>query len=329
MHDVSARPPLRVRPRVWPHRVVVIVLILAGAIVMLWPVAETIEGNREGAGLTTEYVTSVRNSSPEELRTELRKARAYNAALPPTALTDPWVNDTGQDNAAHNAYLSILSRRHAMGRLIIPAIKVDLPILHDADRLSMSFGVGHMYGSSLPVGGPGSHAVLAAHTGLRGRTMFDRLPELTLGQPFRITVAGTTLNYRIDLISVVEPWELEAVQRVPSGEYVTLVTCYTPPGGHKERLLVRGVRQPNGPVTTTVAVDTAADPVTYDAGIQSWMWPRIGGGLLALGILAAMIATWIRRDRKARRKPYRAVAMQDADRPTDDHGHTRTRTFAR
>ncbi|MCW5951431.1 MAG: class C sortase [Propionibacteriaceae bacterium] len=317
------------RQRAWRHRLVVVVLLLAGAAAMVWPVAETVEGNRQGAAWTTEYVLSVRSSSPRELSEDLRAARAYNAELPAEALNDPWGAGGAGATAAHDRYLRTIARSKGIGRLRIPQIAVDLPIFHDADRLSMSRGVGHMYGSSLPVGGPDTHAVLAAHTGLRGRTMFDRLPELQLGQTFGIDIAGETLTYRIDRIVVVEPWELEAVQRVPGGDHVTLVTCYTPPGEHKQRMLVRGVRMADDPgatLTITGSTTTMTDgPATagFDTTIQGWMWPRLAGATVALAILAAMVVAWILGDRRAGRAAPRRYLD---DGPILEAAHARPRT---
>lgn len=330
MQTLSTTSPRRDRRRAWPHRLVVVVLMLAGAVVTVWPVAETVDGNRQGAVFTTEYVTSIQAASPQQLSSDLKDARAYNAELPAEALDDPWGDDAEQASTAHDHYLRTLGSTKAMGRLRIPAIDVDLPIFHDSDRLSMSYGVGHMYGSSLPAGGADTHAVLAAHTGLRGRTMFDRLPELTLDETFQVDVAGAALTYRIDQIVVVEPWELEAVQRIPGGDYVTLVTCYTPPGEHKQRMLVRGTRVPDAATsTTTTAVASADGPVAFDASVQGWMWPRLAGAAAAAGILTIMVVVWVAGDRRERQAARRIAAGTANVTTPAAPTHAPTRTLAR
>ena len=235
----------------------------------------------------------------------------YNAALSPASLWDPWGDEEPNLSPAHDAYLGQLDEFDAMARVRIPQIAVDLPIFHDATKLPLSRGVGHMYGTSLPVGGPDTHAVLAGHTALRGRTMFDRLPEVRLDQDFYIDAYGATLTYRVDRITVVEPWELEAVERVPGADHVTLVTCYTPPGQHKQRLLVRGVRVPDAPAAApadsggqATQAAPAAAPATVDTSIQDWMVPRLAltGGSVVLALL--MTLGWIVGDRRdARRLP--------------------------
>lgn len=280
---------------------------------MGWPVVETFANNTQGAHEVSAYVDAVaaaQASDPEPLHADVLRARAYNAALSPSALWDPWGDETPRNSPAHDDYLTQLSAFGALGRVRIPQIDVDLPILHDATKLPLSRGAGHMYGTSLPVGGPGTHAVLAAHTGLKGRTMFDRLPEVQPDQTFFVDVYGTTLTYRVDRITVVEPWELDAVERVPGADHVTLVTCYTPPGEHKQRLLVRGVRVPDAVASDAVGSDAAAPPaspasvpVAADTSVQEWMVPRlaVSGGAAALAVL--MGVTWVVGDRRDARGP--------------------------
>ncbi|OYO06811.1 class C sortase [Enemella evansiae] len=287
------------------RRCVVLGLLLAGAFSVGQPVAEAVANDRATQQAATTYAESVRSLPAEQLSADLTAARAYNAALSPRALTDPWGATVGADTA-HRTYLDTLPGP-AMGRLRIPAIAVDMPIRHDADEVSLAAGVGHMYGSSLPVGGPDTHAVLAAHSGMRSQTFFDRLPELQPGERFTIEVAGTTLTYQVDQIRVVEPTELEAVGRVPGQDLVTLVTCYTPPGGHRERMLVRAVRVTDpAPVDTetvqaTATTRTAASMLGLPP-VQDWMRPRlwISGG--ALTVAALMLFGWLITDiRRAHR----------------------------
>lgn len=307
--------------RRWLDRLIAAVLVLAGAVAMAWPVGVTRIQDRQATAVVTRYLTSVKALPPPVLSQEFRAAQDYNSTLPATALDDPWGGGQAADDL-HARYLATLSSTGAMARLRIPQIQVDLPVYHDADKASMADGVGHMYGSSLPVGGPGSHAVLAAHTGYAGRTFFDRLPELQPGQLFMIDVAGQTLTYRIDAIVLVAPSQLEAVQRVPGQDLVTLVTCHTPPGQTQatQRLLVRGVRAPDQPTTvTTASTDATVVPVSYPTVIQVWMWPRLGGAAAALAILVAMVVAWVVHDLRARRM---AAPRSRQARASNDFGHT-------
>lgn len=296
-------PPRSTGRRRWPHRLVAAALILAGVAVSGWPVADTFNNNRQGAQLVSEYAIAIKDSSPRVLSAELAAARAYDAQLPAGSLDDPWEGRTGGASPAHDRYSKTLAASRAMARLRIPQINVDLPVYHDADSASMASGIGHMFGSSLPVGGPGTHAVLAGHTGYRNRTLLDRLPEVRIGQTFEIDVAGETLMYKVDQRVVVERSQLEAVQRIPGGDYVTLVTCYTPPGeDHTLRMLVRGVRVPN-PATAQRSVTILASG--YDSSVQTWMWPRIGVMALGLGVLAVLVLLWTFGELRARRRRAR------------------------
>ncbi len=235
-----------------------------------------------------------------------------------------------------------------MGRVRIPQIAVDLPIYHDATAQALARGAGHLYGTSLPVGGPDTHAVLAAHTAYTGRTFFDRLPEVTLGQTFFIDTYATTLTYQVDAIQIVEAWELEAVERVPGADHITLVTCITPPGEHLQRLLVRGVRVPDAPAglpaeptTQTAGGPDAAQaptvpstvPATADTSVQSWMWPRLWLTGAATALAAIMAISWIIGDRRrAHRVPTHAPNPDAGPRraeanphyPRDREGHPMT-----
>ena len=206
-------PPVR-RRRTWPHRLVVAALLLGGAVVSAWPVVEVVGNDREAAALTTSYDAEVQATEHRLLSADIERDRAYNAKLDPAILFDPWGTDDGPATTPdHQTYLDELDRYQAMGRIRIPRIKVNQPIYHDATLLPLSRGVGHMYGSSLPVGGPGTNVVLAGHTGMRSKTIFDRLPEVKRGDTFTVSVYGLTLRYRVSDIRLVEPTDLEAVQR--------------------------------------------------------------------------------------------------------------------
>lgn len=130
----------------------------------------------------------------------------------------------------------------AMARVSIPQLDISLPVYHGSTEEILSVGAGHVYGTSLPVGGEGTHAVITAHSrqGMTGR--FTRIHEMKLGDEFFVTAAGQTMRYVVDDISTVLPNEVEPLRIVPGEDYATLLTC-TPPGINSHRLLVRGVRE--------------------------------------------------------------------------------------
>lgn len=297
------RPRRRTRSVV--QRLIIAALLIAGAAVSLRPVVTAVLGARATIGAATTYSTEVRELSQHEVANALAAAEAYNASLTSTTITDPWGSQDPAASADHTAYAKLLNLTGdgTIGRVRIPQIDVDLPITHDATWDSMSHAAGHMYGSSLPVGGEGTHAVIAAHTG-NELTFFDRLPEVRDGQTFILEVAGRTMTYEIDQINVVEATDLSQVRLVKGRDLVTLVTCYTPPGGHKMRLLVRGHRVANAEVATAAASTSWTSQVP---GYQAWMLPRAAVALVALLALAAFVIVWHRQDRSERcRRPGQA-----------------------
>ncbi len=156
-----------------------------------------------------------------------------------------------------------------------------------------------MYGTALPVGGVGTNPVLAAHTGWRSATMFDRLTEVTAGDRFYVDVYGETLVYQVDSIRMVEPDDVRAVAPIPGADHVTLLTCEENPDQHTRRLLVRGVR-----VHTTAPAPTSneATVTTYltETITRDWMLVRLGGAGGALALAAIMLVAWRVSDRRRR-----------------------------
>lgn len=156
----------------------------------------------------------------------------------------------GSDNSGDSAsakdkeYQSLLdSGDGVMGAIRIPKISVNLPVYHGTSEQTLASGAGHLYGSSLPVGGKNTHAVITGHRGLVDAMMFTRLDEMRVGDYFYIEVMGRTLGYRVDRISVIEPNDTSKLKIVPSEDRVTLMTC-TPYGVNTHRLLVSAVRSP-------------------------------------------------------------------------------------
>lgn len=288
-------------------RVAVVVLVLAGVALTSWPVGRIFVGNYQRTHTALEVErTTVRavQTEPVQVSAELARARDYNATLSPRTLADPWRKRGAAGLADQADYLSQLDRFPAMGTVTIPRIHVSLAIYHNANKFTMAHGAGHFFGTSLPIGGPGTHAVLAAHAGERWASMFDRLPELRIGDRFSLQVYGEVLTYQVDHIVTVLPDQLSAVARVPGQDYVTLLTC-TPRGINTHRLLVRGVRVPDSAaaprVTSHVTTTPRAVVENMDLSVQRWMIPRVGFSLTALAILAAIVAGWIRGDRRRRR----------------------------
>jgi len=180
----------------------------------------------------------------------------------------------------NNAIPGALTAADAMGRVSIPSIDISMPIYHGATEEALARGAGHVYGTSLPVGGPSTHSVITAHSrqGKSGR--FNRIRELQIGDEFFITAAGQTMRYVVDRIDTVLPDEVEYLQIIPGEDHVTLLTC-TPLGLNTHRLLVRGVRAP-------MAVHGAPEPAAKPMPFPSWaVW--LGSGVALSGLAGAAI----------------------------------------
>ncbi|HMS36455.1 MAG TPA: class C sortase [Arachnia sp.] len=195
------------------------------------------------------YVRKVEAMPDEERRGLLAVARDYNDRLPPGMLRDPYRADSADDSlrsdAAYEEYLRVLpaSDDGAIGLLTYPRLGISLPILPGNDDATLARGVGHLYGSSLPVGGPSTHSLLTSHSGLIHASLFTALPRAEVGDAFEVSVLGETLHYRVDGVETVLPEATETLRIVDGEDRVTLFTC-TPIGVNSHRLLVHAVRVP-------------------------------------------------------------------------------------
>lgn len=173
---------------------------------------------------------------------ELKEARAYNQKL---SEKGSFYYDAFDDEITieEEVYQSLLNadEEGMMGYISIPEISVQLPIYHGTDEEVLEKGCGHMEGSSLPVGGASTHAVICAHTGLGTAELFTNLDQLEMGDQFQISIFGLELEYEVDEIKVVLPDQMDELTIVKDEDLVTLVTC-TPYGINSHRLLVRGKR---------------------------------------------------------------------------------------
>ena len=170
-----------------------------------------------------------------------------------------------------------------LATLEIPAIDVILPVYYGTQSTTLTAGVGVVEGSSLPVGGTGSHAVLAGHSGLASSRLLSDLDQLTQGDMFFLRVLDETLAYEVDQISVVLPDDVSQIGIDPQGDYVTLLTC-TPYGVNSHRLLVRGTR-------TEWTAEDSAIPATETTNHESSWWREYRMGLcIGFGIYLAMLA---------------------------------------
>lgn len=226
--------------------ILAILVFLAGISLLAYPAVSNLLYEKEQEELMEHYDSIVgENLTADEQAAELQECREYNRGLLQggVLLTDPFDMSQLDPSAMPYAGLLNVDQEGGMAYLRIPAIDVELMIYHGTEEEVLQKGVGHLQGSSLPVGGTGTHCVLSAHTGLNDKKLFTDLDQLENGDIFYIHVLGEILAYQVDQIRVVLPEETEDLKINAQEDYVTLVTC-TPYGINTHRLLVRGTRVP-------------------------------------------------------------------------------------
>lgn len=285
--------------------VVIAVTCVLGVGVALYPsTASWFSAVREAKELA-QYGDDVTVIGPAGRTRALEQATAYNTALSGGAEVEANQRipvGTGAKLPDGFDYDALLAANPygLMGRIVIPSISADLPIYHGTSDATLADGVGHLEGSSLPVGGAGTHAVLAGHRGLASATLFTHLDKVTDGDTFTIYVFGETLTYTIVSITVVNPDETKTLNPVAGKDLVTLVTC-TPIGVNSQRILVTGER-----VTPTPAAAVAgANAAPAGPGFPWWALEST----IALGA-AALYIWWSGRPVKRPRR--RAHARREA-----------------
>jgi sortase A len=224
------------------------------------------------------YVEAVDQQSSSTLISTLSAAENYNTHVPAGMLRDPYStsgrNVAAEDAAAYAAYENVMAINgtDAIGTLTYSALGIALPIYAGTSDKVLSNGVGHIYGSSLPVGGSSTHAVLTSHSGLLTAALFTPLHDAAVGQTFEITTLGETLYYTVESIETVLPDDTSSLQIVAGEDRVTLVTC-TPIGVNSHRLLVHGIRT-SAPADNTGTQVIAGDGIS--AGFPWWALIFIG-----------------------------------------------------
>ena len=222
------------------------IIFLAGLSLLLYPFVANQWNNYRQKQLISGYEQVVSEKEAAEgidYDAERKKAEDYNEALLPCVLPDSFA--LAESSGVDPVYMNTLNIAgdEMMGSVEIPKINIKIPIYHTTEEEVLNKGAGHLEGSSLPVGGANTHAVISAHRGLPSASLFTDLDQMKVGDHFLLHVLDETLCYEVDKISVVKPEDTSALAVEDGQDLVTLLTC-TPYGVNTERLLVRGHRVP-------------------------------------------------------------------------------------
>ncbi len=231
--------------------VILVMMLLTGIFLLTYPTFADWWNSFHASRAIADYSKQIENMDHEEFETMKAEADAYNQTL-----LD--LDDRYEPSAEEIAeYKSILNPagNGIMGYIDIPKIRITLPIYHTTDESVLQIAIGHIPGTSLPVGGESTHCALSGHTGLPSARLFTDIDKLKEGDTFRMQILDETLTYEVDQIRTVLPKELQDLQIEEGKDYCTLVTC-TPYGINTHRLLVRGHR-----VETEEILHVTADAV--------------------------------------------------------------------
>ena len=231
-------------------------VLIAGLSLLLYPTVSNYWNSLHQSRAIAAYAEQVAEMDDDTYTQLWADAQAYNQSL----LHSPYrYNLTDEEHEKYESLLNV-SGNGIIGYIEIPSIKCSLPIYHGTDEDVLQIAVGHIEGTSLPVGGEGTHCVLSGHRGLPSARLFTDLDQLSEGDDFIIRVLDETLTYEVDQIRIVLPYEMSDLEIEADKDYCTLVTC-TPYGINTHRLLVRGHRVDNQEDARTVRVTADATQI--------------------------------------------------------------------
>ncbi|WP_420837377.1 class C sortase [Bifidobacterium avesanii] len=280
----------RLRHRLIALRSVSVTLCVVAVCVVCYPLAMQLRSDIALAALSQQVSENVAGWPYPQAEEALAAARAYNERLAQSGqpvlgeVADPFSTTSGASGASgaddtissrDEEYQSLLDAGDGvMGTVRVPSVSIELPIYHGTSEAVLAQGAGHLYGTSLPVGGESSHSVITGHRGLVSALMFTRLDEVHEGDFFYVEVMGETLGYRVDRISVILPDDVSQLKVEQGIDRMTLMTC-TPYGVNTHRLLISGTR--------VTIPDPAPEPSNVPDARETIL--RVALGVLGVGWL--------------------------------------------
>lgn len=281
----------------------VIGLIIAFS-VLLYPTVSNYLYEKNGSKVISAYDENAVRLSESDKREMLEAARQYNEELLGNIeLLDPFSSIKKEVDERYQSLLNV-NGSGMIGYIRIPKINAELPIYHGTEEKVLQSGVGHFEGTSLPIGGESTHAVLTGHRGLPSKLLFTDLDNLEKGDIFYIKVLGETFAYQVDQILTVLPENTKELTIVPGKDYVTLVTC-TPYAVNTHRLLVRGYRIPYEEAVEKVPDEKIAIGLPFQMKVLF-----IGLFILFLILFFCGVAAYVKRERKREKKHGGKIMFQ-------------------
>ena len=274
--------------------IILCLVILIGIGLLSYPTVSDWWNRFHQTRAVASYAAAVSQMKTEDYDRLFAEADDYNRKLAGTGMK--W-SMTDEEIQEYNSILDI-SENGIMGYIDIPRIRQTLPIYHGTDDAVLQIAIGHLAGTSLPVGGDSTHCVVSGHRGLPSARLFTDLDRLIVGDIWTMTVLNRTVTYEVDQIRIVEPEDLSELQIVQGSDYCTLLTC-TPYGINTHRLLVRGHRIPNLDGDANVTADAMQVDQTLVAMVVAVII------LLILVIILLIVSSKWYRDRRDRREMAR------------------------
>ena len=272
---------------------ILVLIMLIGVGLLVYPTFSDWWNSFHQTRAIAGYTAAVANMDREEFDRMWAEAEAFNTYL---SQKSGRFNLSEQEIETYNSILDVTGTG-IMGYIDIPSIKISLPVYHGTDEAILQIAIGHIIGTSFPIGGEGSHCAVSGHRGLPSAKLFTDIDKLQAGDKFLLQVLDRTLTYEVDQIRIVLPQELQDLEIDPYSDYCTLITC-TPYGVNTHRLLVRGHRVDND---NTDATRVTADAMRFEPVIVA---PLVAAPILFILLIYVLISTsrWNKRRTAKRSK---------------------------
>ena len=270
--------------------ILAVVFFVAALGLTFYPIISNYVNTLYASEIHTAYEEVIEQTDNLALLEAKKLAIAYNESITPGAAQDTYSQESLKEASVDYENQLNITGDGIMGYVHVPKINIRLPIYHGTNSDSLERGIGHLLGSSLPIGGTDTHSILTAHSGMASQKMFSDLPQLVVGDVFYLNVLGETLAYQVDQINTVPPHDTTYLGIEQDMDICTLVTC-TPFGVNTHRLLVRGSRIPYEEAEVIEQVTVQEEVAsTWE---QQYVKGLVIGLAVVLAIVIIILALWL------------------------------------